>query len=62
MAAAFIEAGIEPHQACILAARANRTAGALAKVTPASPVSELIDMLPGIFKANLCSWSGICTI
>ena len=60
MAAALVYAGLEPHEAAIIASRANRTAGELIKATPATKASELIDALPAVFKNNLCEWSGVC--
>jgi len=62
MVSAFLYAGLEPPHACILAARANRTAGLYAKVTPASRVIEVIRKLPDVFKKHLCEWSGVCII
>lgn len=38
--------GIEPVQACIAAARANRMAGSMAAPTPATQVMELINTIP----------------
>ncbi len=60
MVAAFVYAGLEPHEAAIIAARANRTAGEFARATPATRVREIIDCLPAVFKENLCQWSGVC--
>ena len=60
MVSAFLFAGLEPHEACILAARANRMAGLYAGVTPASPVMDLIGKLPEVFKKHICEWSGVC--
>jgi ADP-dependent NAD(P)H-hydrate dehydratase / NAD(P)H-hydrate epimerase len=62
MVAAFIAAGLEPHEAAILAARANRMAGKMASVAPASRVGVVIAELPAVFKKYLCSWSGVCII
>jgi len=58
--AAFVSAGLEPHEAAIIAARANRVAGKLARATPATKVAEIIDHLPAVFAENLCEWSGVC--
>ena len=58
--AAFTSAGLEPHQAAIISAKANRTAGKYAQATPATKVSEIIDRLPAVFEENLCEWSGTC--
>lgn len=60
MVAAFIYAGLEPYQAAIIAARANRTAGKMAQVTPATRVSRIIECFPSVFKKHLCEWSGVC--
>ena len=60
MLAAFVSAGLEPHEAAIISARANRTAGELIKATPATRVREIIDFLPEVFKGNLCEWTGVC--
>lgn len=46
LAAALISAGREVCEAAHLAARLNRLAGALARPTPASPVTELIARIP----------------
>lgn len=58
--AAFVHAGLEPHEAAIIATRANRTAGSRAGVTPATKVAEIIDLFPALFAKNLCEWSGVC--
>jgi len=56
---AFAYAGLEPQEASIIAARANRTAGEYAKATPATKVKEIITVFPSVFKDNLCKWSTI---
>jgi NAD(P)H-hydrate repair Nnr-like enzyme with NAD(P)H-hydrate dehydratase domain len=61
MVAAFIYAGLEPHEAAIIAARANRMAGRFAGVTPATRVAEVIAHFPEVFTQYLCEWSGVCT-
>ena len=58
--AAFTCAGLEPHEAAIISARANRVAGKQAQATPATKVAEIIDHLPSVFAENLCEWSGVC--
>ena len=58
--AAFTFTGLEPHEAAIIAARANRMAGKQAQATPATKVAEIIDHLPAVFTENLCEWSGVC--
>lgn len=62
MVAAFLYAGFEPVLAAVVSARANRVAGKMAGVSPASRVEELINWLPQVFKENLCSWSGSCLL
>jgi NAD(P)H-hydrate repair Nnr-like enzyme with NAD(P)H-hydrate dehydratase domain len=62
MVAAFMYAGLEPHEAAIIAARANRTAGRSIGATPATKVSEIIDSYPAVFRENLCEWSGVCYV
>ena len=62
MSAAFLAAGLEAHQACILAAKSNRMAGSCASIGPASSVTELIAELPATFTKHLCEWSGVCTL
>ena len=60
MLAAFIHAEIDPRPAAIMSTRSNRTAGEKAKVNPATSVETIIEILPEVFRDNLCSWSGIC--
>ncbi len=60
--AAFTFAGLEPHEAGIIATRANRAAGQAAQATPATRVAEIIDRFPEVFKENLCQWSGVCSM
>lgn len=60
MLTAFIGAGLEPHEAAIIAAKANRMAGQMAAVTPATRVSGVVAQLPAVFKKYLCAWSGVC--
>ena len=60
MVAALIYAGLEPHEAAIIAARANRMAGKMAAVTPATRVKKVIGHLPNVFTKYLCEWSGVC--
>ncbi len=62
LVAAFAYAGLEPHEAAIIAARANRTAGKFAQATPATRVRQIINQFPAVFKENLCQWSGVCYI
>lgn len=60
MVSAFAYAGLELHEAAIIAARANRTAGQLAEPTPATTVREIIGLLPQVYEERLCEWSGVC--
>jgi len=60
MIAALAYAGLEPHEAAIIAARANRMAGKMAQVTPATKIKQVVDQLPSVFKEYLCQWSGVC--
>jgi NAD(P)H-hydrate repair Nnr-like enzyme with NAD(P)H-hydrate dehydratase domain len=62
LVAAFIYAGLEPHEAAIIAARTNRMAGKYAKVTPATKVMDIVDWFPAVFAEHLCEWSGVCTM
>jgi len=59
---ALAHAELEPHEAAIIAARANRMAGKYAKVTPATKVRQIIDQFPSVFKDYLCEWSGVCYV
>jgi NAD(P)H-hydrate repair Nnr-like enzyme with NAD(P)H-hydrate dehydratase domain len=59
---ALVYAELEPHEAAIIAARANRVAGKYALVTPAIKVREVIAQFPSVFKDYLCEWSGVCYI
>ena len=61
MVSAFVYAGLEPHEAAIIAARANRMAGKMAGVTPATRVGHVVSFLSAVFKEHLCVWSGVCT-
>ena len=60
MVAAFVNAGLEPHEAAMLAARANRVAGQYARATPATRVWEVVQRFPAVFEDHLCQWSGVC--
>jgi NAD(P)H-hydrate repair Nnr-like enzyme with NAD(P)H-hydrate dehydratase domain len=59
LVSAFVYAGLELHEAAIIAARANRMAGKLAKATPATKVWQIINHFPAVFKEYLCQWSGV---
>ena len=54
----LVYAGLEPKDAAIFACRINRTAGMLAQPTPATKVSEIIDLFPRVCKEYYCSWVG----
>ena len=62
LVAALTYAGLEPHEAAIIAARANRMAGKFANPTPATRVAEIIKQFPAVFKRYLCEWSGACCV
>jgi len=61
MVAAFVYAGLESHEAAIIAAKANRMAGKFAIVTPATRVRRVVAQFPAVFAKYLCEWSGVCT-
>jgi NAD(P)H-hydrate repair Nnr-like enzyme with NAD(P)H-hydrate dehydratase domain len=58
----LVYAELEPQEAAIIAARANRMAGEYAEVTPATKVSEVIARFPAVFKDYLCQWSNVCYV
>jgi NAD(P)H-hydrate repair Nnr-like enzyme with NAD(P)H-hydrate dehydratase domain len=60
LVSAFTYAGLEPHEAAIIAAKANRMAGRFAQSTPATRVRQIIAQFPMVFKKYLCQWSGVC--
>lgn len=60
LVSAFVHAGLEPHEAAVIAARANRMAGRFAAATPAHKISHIIDRFPAVFQQYLCQWSGVC--
>ncbi|HEY49820.1 MAG TPA: sugar kinase [Dehalococcoidia bacterium] len=60
MVSAFASAELEPHEAAILAARANRMAGKYAEPTPATRVGVVVRQLPAVYRNHLCHWSGVC--
>ena len=60
LVSALTYADLEPHEAAITAARANRMAGKYGMVTPATKVRGVIAQLPSVFKDYLCQWSGVC--
>jgi hydroxyethylthiazole kinase-like sugar kinase family protein len=60
LVSAFAYSDLEPRDAAIIAAKANRMAGKLAQPTPATKVKQIIDQFPQVFKEYLCQWSGAC--
>jgi len=62
LASAFVYAGLELHEASIIAAKANRMAGKFAQATPATKVRQIINHFPAVFEEHLCQWSGVCYI
>ena len=60
LVSAFTYAGLEPHEAAIIAAKANRRAGEIAQATPATRARQIIEQFPAVFKEHLCQWSGVC--
>jgi NAD(P)H-hydrate repair Nnr-like enzyme with NAD(P)H-hydrate dehydratase domain len=61
LVAAFVYAGLKPHEAAIFAARSNRVAGEYAGVTPATKSKKIVNRFHDVFKDHLCQWSGICS-
>ena len=59
---ALVYAELEPDEAAIIAARANRMAGKYAAVTPATRVGQIIAQFPSVFKDYLCQWSNVCYV
>jgi NAD(P)H-hydrate repair Nnr-like enzyme with NAD(P)H-hydrate dehydratase domain len=62
LVSAFIYAGLEPNEAAVIAAKANRMAGKFAQATPATKVGQIINQFPAVFKEYLCQWSGACCL
>jgi NAD(P)H-hydrate repair Nnr-like enzyme with NAD(P)H-hydrate dehydratase domain len=62
LVSALAYAELEPHEAAIIAARANRMAGKYAQVTPATKVKQVIAQFPEVFKEYLCQWSNVCYV
>jgi len=60
LVSALVYSGMEPKEAAIVAAKTNRVAGELAKVTPATKVAQLIDQFQSVFEKHLCQWSEVC--
>jgi len=57
LAAALIESGLPIDRACMLAARANREAGEMARPGPGSQVGRIIDMIPRALEKILAQHS-----
>jgi hypothetical protein len=62
LVSALIYAELGPHEAAIIAAKANRVAGKYAEATPATKVSQVIARFPSVFKDYLCQWSNVCYV
>lgn len=60
LVAAFVYAGLELHEAAIVAARANRMAGKFAQATPATGIRQIVGEFQAVFREYLCQWSGVC--
>lgn len=60
LVSAFAYAGLELHEAAIIAARANRMAGQFTQATPATRVSQIVHEFPAVFKEYLCQWNRVC--
>ncbi len=60
LVSALAYAELEPHEAAVIAARANRMAGKFAQATPATKVRQVIAQFPDVFHEYLCQWSGVC--
>jgi hypothetical protein len=60
LVSAFVYAGLELHEAAIIAARSNRMAGKFAQATPATGIRQIVSEFPLVFKQYLCQWSGVC--
>jgi hypothetical protein len=56
---AFVSAGLKPHEAALIAAKANRMAGKFAEASPSTKIWEIISQFPTVFKEYLCGWTGI---
>ncbi len=56
MMGALIASGLDPRIAAVVTAKANRMAGLYAKATPATRISEIIRVLPDVFRDHYASW------
>ncbi|NIN99488.1 MAG: hypothetical protein GTO49_31875, partial [Anaerolineae bacterium] len=52
-------AGLELHEAAIVAARANRMAGKFAQATPATRVRQIVSQFRAVFEEHLRQWSEV---
>jgi NAD(P)H-hydrate repair Nnr-like enzyme with NAD(P)H-hydrate dehydratase domain len=59
LVSAFVYAGLELHEAAVIAARSNRMAGKFAQATPATSISQIVGQFPAVFEKYLCEWSGV---
>lgn len=62
LVSALVYAELEPHEAAIIAARANRMAGRFAQATPATKIWQVIEQFPAVFAEHLCAWSRVCIV
>ena len=53
----LVYAGMEPKNAAIFARRTNRTAGILARPTPATKVKDIIDQFPVVCRDYYDAWN-----
>ncbi len=59
LVSAFVHAGLELHEAAIVAARANRMAGRFAQATPATRVRQIVSQFRAVFEDHLRQWSEV---
>ncbi len=59
LVSAFVHAGLELHEAAIVAARANRMAGKFAQATPATRVRQIVSQFRAVFEEHLRQWSEV---
>jgi len=62
LVSALVYADLEPHEAAVIAAKANRMAGKFVQPTPATKVRQIVDQFPAVFKEYLCQWSEVCRV
>lgn len=62
LASAFLAAGLPTVDAARCACLANREAGRVMGATPAMHARDLIAVLPGVLRDNLCAWSGVRSV